>query len=101
MEKVKVSVNVAQAVIWHFGDHELGREPGSFMTRLLSTMSAADSENRGKLALAFPDVMYAFHCVQQEPWGLEWLRSKVKRGLVPDRSGPVDLFEGAAERVSS
>lgn len=95
-ESPKVSVMVAQHVLWHFGDRELGLEPGHFTQRLLATMSAADSENRAKLAQVFPDVAHAFHSAQQEAWGIEWLRTKVKKGLVPDRSVP-DLFDAAME----
>ena len=96
-----VSLQVAQHVLWHFGDSNLGVEPGSFTVRLMEAASAADTSNLAKLETAFPELVYAWRCVAREPWGLEWLRSKVKRGLVPDRSRPVDLFEGAAERVSS
>ncbi|MEX1078922.1 MAG: hypothetical protein WED09_07425 [Homoserinimonas sp.] len=97
MEKVDVPLEVARAVLFHFGDDKLGVEPGSFVTRLLSTLSAADETNRAKLHQVFPEYVYAFHCVQREYWGLEWLRSKVKAAEVPDRSRPVDLFESAAQ----
>lgn len=94
--KPTVSLEVARHVLWHFGDEELGVRPGSFVERLLATCSAADLGNLARLESAFPELVYAWRCVAREPWGLEWLRSKVKRSLVPDRSRPVDLFEGAA-----
>lgn len=88
-----VPLEVAQHVLDFFGDTNLGVQPGSFTTRLLQTISAADPANRERLALAFPEYVFAFNAVMQEPWGLEWLRSRVKRALVPDAG--LDLVEGA------
>jgi hypothetical protein len=74
-----VSVEVAQHVLWHFGDRELGQEPGSFTTRLLRTIAVADTGNRERLRLAFPEQVEAFVAVQLQSWGLEWLRGLVKK----------------------
>ena len=93
-----VSLEVAQHTLWHFGDSNLGLRPGTFVERLLLTMSAADTENLEKLRETFPEYGAAFTAVAREHWGLEWLRSKVKRSLVPDRSEP-NLFEAAVEAV--
>ena len=67
-------LQVAQHVLWHFGDEHLGLQPGEFTTRLLLTISAADKTNRDKLAVAFPDYVLAYRAVGNEPWGLDWLR---------------------------
>lgn len=92
-----VSLEVAQHVLWWFGDTNLGLQPGTFSDRLMNAASAADTENLEKLELAFPEMVFAWRCASREHWGIEWLRSKVKRSLMPDRElVPVDLFEAAA-----
>lgn len=96
MEKIPVSLETAQHVLWHFGDTNLGVQPGTFTERLLVTISAADAENRAKLREVFPELVHAFECVQREHWGLEWLRSKVIRSLAGGVRRPADLFESAA-----
>ena len=65
---------IAQHVLWHFGDANLGLQPGTFVERLLLTLSAADKTNRDLLAQVYPDYVKAFRAVQNEHWGLEWLR---------------------------
>jgi hypothetical protein len=79
-----VTLPIAQHVLWHFGDTNLGLQPGTFVERLLLAMSAADAENLAKLAQAFPGYVAAFWAVGHESWGLDWLRTMAKRGLVPD-----------------
>jgi hypothetical protein len=76
-----VTVEVAQHVLWHFGDSNLGLQPGTFVERLLNTMSAADAANLTKLSLVFPGYGEAFHAVAHEHWGLEWLRKMVKAAV--------------------
>ena len=88
-----VPLEVAQHVLWHFGDSNLGVQPGNFTTRLMLTISVADPANRERLRLAFPEYVHAFVSVSSKDWGLEWLRSRVKRALVPDAA--LDLVEGA------
>lgn len=95
MEKQKVSLEVARHVLWHFGDRNNGLEPGSFVSRLLVTISAADTDNRDKLALGFPEHVYAMRVVQNEFWGLDWLQGIAKRSVAP--ADGLDLFEAAAE----
>lgn len=100
MDKKLVTLPIAQHVLWHFGDQNLGLQPGTFVVRLLLTMSAADNENLAKLEQVFPGYVAAFKAASREYWGMEWLTKLVKRSLVPDRLGP-DLFEAAAGSVQS
>ncbi len=76
-----ISLEVAQHVLWHFGDTNLGIEPGSFRARLMVAASAADLENFARLQIGFPELMAAFDAVKREPWGLDWLRGIVKADL--------------------
>jgi len=78
MPEHNVTVEIAQDVLWHFGDVNLGQQAGTFTERLLLTMSAADSTNMAKLEAAFPGYGEAFRAVTREHWGLEWLRRMVK-----------------------
>lgn len=73
-----VTLKVARAVLWHFGDTNLGTDPGHFVSRLLGTVSAADDENLALLRGAYPDLIGAWEKVAREPWGLDWLRGVVK-----------------------
>lgn len=76
-----VSLDAARAVLWFFGDRNLGQEPGGFFSTLIHAITRADLENRGRLALGFPEIVAAVAAVKDEPWGLEWLRSIVKAEL--------------------
>lgn len=78
-----VPLDVAQHVLWHFGDTGLGLQPGSFVTHLLRTIEVADRSNRARLRDGFENYVFAFEMVQQKVWGLDWLRSRVKRALAP------------------
>lgn len=101
-DRPQVSLEVAQHVLHHFGDTNLGLEPGGFWTLMFRAWDHADAGNRERARLGWPEEATAFFAVKLEFWGLEWLRSKVKRGLVPDREhAPVDLFEAAAQSSSS
>lgn len=71
----ELPLDVVQHVLWHFGDSNLGLEPGTFTARLLLTMSAADRENFARLHLAYPNYGFAFHAVGRVDGGLEKLRS--------------------------
>jgi hypothetical protein len=73
-------LEVAQHTLWHFGDRNLGVQPGTFTERLLLLIAAADSTNRNLLALSYPRYVEAFRAVANEHWGLEWLRN-VARGV--------------------
>lgn len=86
-------MEVAQHVLWHKGDTNLGLQPGSFVTRLLQAIEVADSHNLARMSEGFPEYVAAMSAVRVEPWGLEWLRSMAKRALVPDDG--LDLVEGA------
>ena len=74
-----IPLDVAEHVLWHFGDHNYGQQPGTFTQRLLMTVSAADAENKEKLRAAFPDLVTAFQLVSTTPWGLEHLRDLLKQ----------------------
>lgn len=73
-----VTVRTARHVLHHFGDTNLGVDGGHFVTRLLATASAADTENIEKLRLGFPELIAAWESVARRPWGLDWLRGIVK-----------------------
>jgi hypothetical protein len=82
-----VTRSVAQHVLWcRAGDQRLGLQPGSFVDRLLSAIAAADSSNRDLLAKAFPGYVAASRALQNEPWGLDWLRD-VARGDIKTAAG--------------
>ena len=70
---------LAQHLAWHFGDVNLGLNPGTFTERLLQTISAADTTNRDRLSAAFPAHVAGFRAVANEPWGLEFIRD-IARG---------------------
>lgn len=76
--KPVVPVDVAMHVLWHFGDYNYGRQGGKFVERLLLTLSAADAENRTKLAREYPEYAMAFLAVQMQTWGLDWLQRIVR-----------------------
>lgn len=82
-----VSVKVAQHVLWHFGDRNLGIEGGHFVSRLLVLASAADQENLEKLGQEWPEYVIAFRAVTSQQWGLDWLRAIVKAELDGEEFG--------------
>ena len=62
-------------VNWYFGNHNLGTEPGHFISGLLNTWNRADKVNGGKLRLAYPVYSEAFAVYQErgaealDAWG--------------------------------
>lgn len=71
MRPADIEPHEAAEVLWHFGNP--GYEPGTFNRLLISTMSAADSENLAKLGAAFPGYAAAVHMAQRERHGLDRL----------------------------
>lgn len=82
-----ISVDVAQAVLWRFGDTNLGVDPGSFVSRLLATLGVADPENREKLRAAFPELVRTWELAACTPFGVETLRAIVKGHLDAAETG--------------
>jgi hypothetical protein len=82
-----IPVDVAQSVLWHFGDSNLGQQPGSFVSRLLVTLGAADEENREKLRAAFPELVRTWELAALHPFGVETLRAIVKGQLDAAEAG--------------
>jgi len=80
-QTVTVGLNVAQHVLWHFGDTNLGLQPGGYIEQLFRLMDHADLFNRERLRLAYPEYAEAFFAVKNTHWGLEWLRKMVKAGI--------------------
>lgn len=76
-----ITLEVARQVLYHFGDSNLGQQPGHFVQRLLMLVSAADAENFEKLRAGWPEYVAAFEAVARKPWGLDWLRGIVKADL--------------------
>lgn len=87
-----ITLDVARHVLWHFGDTNLGQEPGHFVQRLLVLASAADEANLEKLRTGWPELIYAWESVARKPWGLDWLRGIVKDHLDARDLG-LDFFE--------
>ena len=70
-----ISQRVACHVVWHFGDQNLGLEPGKFVERLMLLIVASDERNRELLSGVYPEYVRAVNAVQREPWGFDWLRA--------------------------
>jgi hypothetical protein len=49
------TVSVIEHWLWHYGERDLGRRPGSFTENLMKTFQCADPTNQLKLIEAFPD----------------------------------------------
>jgi hypothetical protein len=67
-----VTPAIARGVLWFFGQPQ-GREPGHFTQSLLEAISRADTENRDKLAAAFPGHVEAFRMGAEETYGVNRL----------------------------
>ncbi|QJU54380.1 hypothetical protein SCB71_14640 [Herbiconiux sp. KACC 21604] len=76
-------VEIDRAILWHFGDQGLGKQPGDFMYRLIRAIAVADPSNRDKLATAFPQLVAVFADVAYTPDGLERVRQRVIAAVVP------------------
>lgn len=75
----EVPVEVARAVLWHFGDRELGQEPGEFVKRLLDLLMVADLDNQARLTRAgFHWYAFTVYNAQNHGDGMDWLRAKVR-----------------------
>ena len=81
IDRPTISLEAAQRVLWAFGDTNLGVEPGGFFSALHVAIQRADTVNRSRLAVAFPEDVAAVTAVKTEPWGLDWLRGIVKADL--------------------
>jgi hypothetical protein len=73
------SLPAARALLLHFGDTRLGVSGGHFTDRLLVLLSAADDENKLKLAEHWPELVYGYEVIGQTTWGLDWMRDVVKK----------------------
>jgi len=74
--KVRViSREVALHVLWHFGDRNLGQQPGKFTERLLLLIQTADDKNVALLRQVYPEQVEAVMNVATKSWGLDWLRT--------------------------
>jgi hypothetical protein len=74
IDGLDVPLEVAQHVLWHFGDQGLGVQPGSFTTLLLRAAQHADLSNRARLLLGFPEYVAAWRLVADTFEGLQALR---------------------------
>ena len=72
-------LEVARKVLWHFGDYNLGWQAGSFETHLLRAIAVADQANLAKLTVAYPTHVEMVKSVQNQVWGLDWLRDMVMK----------------------
>lgn len=48
-------IHASRNLLWHYGDRELGWEPGSFTKNLIRALESADTMNRLRLLTVFPD----------------------------------------------
>lgn len=85
---------VANHVLHHYGRG--GYQAGSFTRQLITTIAAADLENRARLALGFPEYTAAVIGMEYDPDGAAWL-ARIAGGEGPvacqcgDTAGPFDL----------
>lgn len=87
MTQPHLPLDVVQHTLWHFGDTNLGIQPGHFVERLLILASAADPENLERLRVGWPEYVTAWEAVARKPWGLDWLRGIVKAELDHQEQG--------------
>lgn len=67
-----ITPQLAQHVLWHFSQG--GYEPGTFTSLLLQTIGHADTENRERLRVSFPNHVRAFEMGANETYGIDRLR---------------------------
>jgi hypothetical protein len=80
-----VTPEQAAHVLWFWSlPGREGLEPGSFTRSLLEAIVRADSDNRRRLWLGFPDYVHAMDVGQWYPGGIEALRERAGV-LVGDR----------------
>lgn len=84
MDKIIVPIEVAQHVLWHFGDTHLGIQPGRFTEYLMHAMAVADPHNRIRLGLGFEAYAWAFEVERSEFGGLDRIRTAVKLGVLSE-----------------
>ncbi len=78
-----VSREVAQHVLWHFGDRNWGQQGGKFTERLLMLIQSADRTNLEKLRQVYPEHVEAVMNVATKAWGLDWLQKIVRELAAP------------------
>lgn len=76
----QITADDAREVLWFFGHRDVGYEPGSFKSSLISTISKADSYNRFLLMQGFPSTVRAVVIAQDYSWGVDELKKKAERG---------------------
>lgn len=86
----KISLESIRAVLWYFGDRELGQEPGGFVSRLLDAMAHADGDNLVKLANEYQELAFCVEQAKNAEDGMDWMRSRVLAhpSYVHHRSAP-------------
>lgn len=88
-EILGISSELAHEVLWHYGCHGrvaddyYGIQPGGFKRRLFSTISAADENNRRKLAFVYPAEVAACELIERHSEGVDTLR-KLAQGMKRD-----------------
>lgn len=87
-----ITLDVARHVLWHFGDTNLGQEPGHFVQRLLVLASAADEDNLERVRAGWPELIHAWESVARKPWGLDWLRG-IAKDYLDGRELELEFFE--------
>lgn len=80
---------VVRHVLWHYGDYELGVQPGSFTGHLMRAIGAADAVNRGLLQAGFPNYVEGLR-LANVAGGYEHLRALAK-GWDADVANQLDL----------
>ncbi|MFE4867652.1 hypothetical protein [Streptomyces sp. NPDC056682] len=77
-ENITIPPETARHVLWHYG-HDGGWQPGSFTQRLMAAFDAADIDNAGILATAYPELGAAMLAAKYDEDGIDRLK-KIANG---------------------
>ena len=77
IRKSPEAIDVYRNVLWHFGDHEHGLQPGSFREALLTAFAKADPHNFYRLGDAFPLIGSAVDLAKNIEGGMDIMREAV------------------------
>lgn len=73
-DNITIPPETARHVLWHYG-HPGGWQPGSFTQRLMAAFDAADIDNAGILAGAYPEMGAAMIAAKHDPDGIDRLQA--------------------------
>lgn len=73
---------LARQVLWHYGLHLSGIQPAGFFAALIGACAKANPENRLRLSLAFPVLVWTVCAVELLPDGADRLLGLLERKAV-------------------